>query len=446
MWEEDIPIGATVMPFLAVGVEHKTCPLIIRESVAMDDAALARAGAELHRHPAIAEIAILSTCNRTEIYLFAEEPKAAATAATVYLNQRDDRLPAYEQTWVDMGAVEHLFRVAAGLESQILGEPQVLSQVKETLEFAQRLGTIGPNLHSLFRAAISCARQARAGTALGRVNLSIGSEAVREAEEALGSLQNRSALVVGGGEIGRLVAEDLRKGRIGTLFIANRTQSVAVELARKLRGTPARLEDIPRILPAVDVVMSSTSAFSYVLTPEDLPAGMTADRAIPLQIFDLAIPRDVDPAVGSMPGIVLHDLDSLLPAGLDEHWDEDIGAMEAVIAAEVQEFTAWYLTRRVVPVIANLRSHVEAVSRQELKRVAPQLSDLTDRERAAVDSLTNRLVDKMFHHLVLRLRLAAQTDPKLVEAAEFFFLHGEGGLFEHAAESEESSEAAEPRR
>jgi glutamyl-tRNA reductase len=125
-----------------------------------------------------------------------------------------------------------------------------------------------------------------------------------------------------------------------------------------------------------------------------------------------------------------------------EHWEEDVRQMESVIAAEIREFMAWYLTRRVVPVIANLRSHVEAVSQQELKRVAPQLKDLTERERAAVDSLTQRLIDKMFHHLVTRLRLAAQSDPKLVDAAEFFFLHGEGGLFEHAQQLEQGKVGA----
>jgi glutamyl-tRNA reductase len=428
------------MPFLTVGVEHKTSPLSVRESVALEGDALDQAIVQLASHPAVDEIAILSTCNRTEIYLFAEKPGAAATVAVDYLSAQDGRLPAYLQTWEEMAAAEHLFRVAAGLESQVLGEPQVLSQVREALETAQRLEALGPNLHSLFRAAISCARQARAGTALGRVNRSIGSEAIRAAEQALGSLEGRGVLVIGGGEIGRLVVEELRGKNVRTLFIANRTESVAEDLAARYKGTPARLTDIPRLIPAVDVIVSSTSANHYVLTPESLPADFSGQRETPLQIFDLAIPRDVDPAVGSIDGVVLHDLDGLLPAGPADRWDEDVRAVEGVIAAEIQEFTAWYLTRRVAPVIASLRSHVEAVSEQELRRIAPRLAGLDERERAAVESLTNRLIDKMFHHLVLRLRLAAQTDPKLVEAAEFFFLHGEGGLFEHAADQQEVSE------
>jgi glutamyl-tRNA reductase len=170
-----------------------------------------------------------------------------------------------------------------------------------------------------------------------------------------------------------------------------------------------------------------------------MPLDRLQERETPLLICDLAIPRDVDPMVGLIPGVELWDLDRLIPSGLDAHWEEDIRLMEGIITAEVQEFMAWSLTRRVVPVIANLRSHVETVAEQELKRIGPQLANLNDRERAAVESLTNRLIDKMFHHLVTRLRLAAQTDPQLVDAAEFFFLHGEGSLFPHATQTGETS-------
>lgn len=427
------------MPFLALGVEHKTSPLAVRETVAMDSDAIARASAVLGAHAAIDEVAILSTCNRTEIYLFSPEVAKASATGAAFLAAVDERIAPHLQTWEEMDVVEHLFRVACGLESQVLGEPQILAQVRETLETGQSLKTVGPNLHSLFRSAISCARQARAGAALGRVRGSLGSEAVRAAEESLQTLDGKSVLLIGGGEIVRLVADDLRRRQVGCLFIANRTESIAVDLAKRYHATPARLSGLSRLIPHVDLIISATSAPHFVLTAEDVPDGLQT-RSEPVQVFDLAIPRDIDPAVGGMPGIALHDLDDLLPDGLEEHWRDDIRAMEGVIGAEVKEFTAWYLTRRVVPVIANLRSHVEAVSEQELQRVAPQLSNLTDRERAAVESLTQRLIDKMFHHLVVRLRLAAQSDPKLVDAAEFFFLHGDGGLFEHAAEQAKDRE------
>lgn len=427
------------MPFLAVGVEHKTAPLEVRERLALDADGVARGNTTLLADPLIDEVAILSTCNRTELYLFVEALEEAAEVARSYLTDADPSLREYVQTWREMDAVEHLFRVASGLESQIPGEAQIVSQVSGALELAQAGDTIGPNLHSLFRSSVACARQARAGTALGRVNASVGSEAVHLAESALGNLRDRAALVIGAGEVSRLIGEELRARHVSRLYIANRTASVAVELAAQLDGSPAVLTDIARLAPLVDVIFTATSSGEYMLTPEDLPEN-AARSDQPLQIFDLAIPRDVDPGVGELPGITLHDLDDLLPTTVGETWTEDVRAIESVIAGEVQEFTAWYHTRRVAPVIASLRSHVEAVQRQEMKRIAPQIKDLTDRERAAVESMGQRLVDKMFHHLVLRLRLAAQTDPALVDAAEFFFLHGEGGLFDHAAETESAAE------
>jgi glutamyl-tRNA reductase len=426
------------MPFLAVGVEHKTAPLEVRERLALDATGVALANTTLAADPLIDEVAVLSTCNRTELYLFVEALEEATEVARAFLTHSDPFLREYVQTWREMDAVAHLFRVASGLESQIPGESQIVSQVSGALEIAQTSDTVGANLHSLFRSSVSCARQARAGTGLGRVNPSVGSEAVQTAESALGSLQGRPVLVIGGGEVSRLIADELRQRRIGHLHVANRTVSVAVELAAQVGGTPARLDDIARLAPDVDVIFSATSSSEYMITPENIGAAARPERS--LHIFDLAVPRDVDPAVGELPAVTLHDLDDLLPTTTGEAWNEDVRAIESVIAAEIHEFTAWYHTRRVAPVIASLRSHVEAVQRQELKRIAPQIKDLTDRERAAVESMGQRLVDKMFHHLVLRLRLAAQTDPALVDAAEFFFLHGEGGLFEHAAEAERKAE------
>jgi len=429
------------MPFLAAGVEHTTAPLSVRERLMLEGEDLDRTTGALAADPAVAEVAILSTCNRTEIYVFAEHLRAAKDAVTAHLIGEHDEFRPFVRVWEEPDAIEHLFRVACGLESQVPGEGQILSQVAGTLETAQRLGAMGANLHALFRSAISCARQARAGTALGRVNLSLGSEAVEAARGALGTLAGRSVLVIGAGEIGSLVVDRLQGAGLRQLFIANRTAAAATELAQRLRGTPVLLSDLSRVIPYVEVVFSATGARGFVVRPEDF---VDRGATTPLHVFDLALPRDVDPAVGGLPGVELHDLESLIPAGLTEHWSEDVRQIERVIEDEIREFVSWYLTRRVAPVIAGLRSHVEAVSQQELRRVAPQLRDLTDRERIAVNSLTNRLIDKMFHHLVLRLRLAAQTDPKLVDAAEFFFLHGEGGLFEHAAQQTVESEEELP--
>lgn len=418
------------MPFLATGVEHKTAPLAVRERLTRDAGRLATS---LHDHAAVDEVAVLCTCNRLEVYLSSEDPEAALEATRNAL-QIDEATARYLRRWDDLDAVEHLFRVASGLESQVLGETQVLAQVRETLERAQQEGTAGPNLNSLFRAAIRCARRARADTHLGYTDRSMGAEAVVMAEAELGGLEGRRVLLIGGGEVIRLAAREAARRKPASLSIANRTLSVAAGIAEEVGGTPLHIEEIDALLPSVDLVIAATASPDPVLIAGDVPS-----LPNPLLIVDLAIPRDIDPAIGALPNVRLHDLDSLLPGGTEAQWREDVRAMEAVIAAELQDFQSWILTRRVVPVIASLRAHVEAVSEAELQRVASHLAGLTDREREAVESLTQRLIDKMFHHLVTRLRLAAQTDPKLVEAAEFFFLHGEGGLFEHAAEEPKQS-------
>ncbi len=427
------------MPFLAVGVEHKTAPLDVRERLTFDRVEAALATSSLTTDPSIEEAIILSTCNRTEVYLFASDPQRAEDLARALLVRSDPALTRYVHTWQETATVERIFRVACSLESQIPGETQIASQVGDALDIAQTAGTVGPNLHALFRAALSCARQARAATTLGQVNVSVGSQAVELAEASLGDVPQRTVLLIGGGEVSKLVAEELRRRDVGALYIANRTDSVAHELANRYGGTPVPLDDIAPLVSVVDALFTATTSPHFVLTAEWM-SEVLAHRTSPLHIFDLAMPRDVEPAVAHLAGVILHDLDDLLPTSTGEAWSRDMHAMEAVLGAEIQEFTAWYHTRRVAPVIASLRSHVEAVQRQEMKRIAPQIKDLTERERAAVESMGQRLVDKMFHHLVLRLRLAAQTDPALVDAAEFFFLHGEGSLFEHAARSNPSVE------
>ncbi|MGH2447431.1 MAG: glutamyl-tRNA reductase [Chloroflexota bacterium] len=415
------------MPFLTIGVEHSATPLDIREQIgshvrdatAVPNGLLDIAGVE--------EAALLDTCNRVEVYLVVEDVEQALAVVSECLVPGE--LRRHLHSWTELGTVDHLFRVAAGLESQVLGEHQIMAQVRESLETARKLESVGPNLQALFQAAVRCGKRVRAGVSLGRMDDSLPRTAVENAETALGQLSHKSALLIGGGRVIGLAAEALRERGIGRFWIANRTTTRAEELAGRFGGIAARLSDIPQLAGSVDLIMSATGARGYVLTAEDVPV-----RSDELLIYDLAVPRDVDPLVGRRDQVMLHDLGDLLPES-DQDSQADIRQAEAMIAAELAEFHAWYLTRRVVPVIANLRSHVEEVQRQELERVAPRLTGLTDSERATVESLTSRLIDKMFHHLVTRLRLAAQTDPRLVEAAEFFFLHGEGGLFPHALET-----------
>jgi glutamyl-tRNA reductase len=259
-------------------------------------------------------------------------------------------------------------------------------------------------------------------------------------ERDLGGLSDRAVLVIGGGETARLALADLTGRRLRALFVANRTPETAATLAQTHGGETVAMQDIPAILPYLDAVITATGSRRPILSSHDFRAVGRRDR--PMCVVDLAVPRDVDPAVAGLPSVALHDLDTLLPSRAARQ-EEDVARMEGIVAAEVQAFAAWSLTRRVAPVIAGLRRHVEAVKDTELERIRPQLETMTERQRESVEALTGRLIDKMFHHLVVRLRLAAQTDPKLVEAAEFFFLHGEGGLFPDLAERESAGSLSE---
>ncbi|HZS93799.1 MAG TPA: glutamyl-tRNA reductase [Chloroflexota bacterium] len=418
---------------VAIGLDYSSTPLSLREQISRESGSEREIASALRTRPAVDEAAVLNTCNRLEVYLVASDTNRAVSAVREVMLPRDEWW-VRSRLLTETDAVRHLFRVAAGLESQSIGEAQILGQVSEALEAAQEAGTAGPILHALFRAAVSGARQARAGTELGRVDPSLASLAVSAAAEELGLLQGRPVLVVGGGKVSRHILARLADSHAGPIWIANRTIATAQELAAEYRVRAASLDDIPRLLAHVDIVFSATAAPGYVIRAGDIPAHRS------LLLYDLAVPRDIDPTITG-PDVTIRDLESLRPDGA-HRWDADIRHIENVIEAEMTGFVQWYLVRRVVPVIVSLREHVDAVQQAELKRVAPRLADLTESERQAVESLTTRLIDKMFHHLVTRLRLAAQTDPRLVEAAEFFFLHGEGGLFEHAAETEREQETA----
>jgi len=406
---------------LAISLDYSSTPLEVRERIVRETMDERETAATLVSRPDVDEAVLLRTCNRIEAYLVTEDVDAALEDLRVVLLSDPDWW-GYSRLLTETDVVRHLFRVAAGLESQSVGEAQILGQVGEALE----KGSAGPILHALFRAAVSSARQARAATALGQADPSLAAAAVENAA-AERDLRHRPVLVIGGGKVSRTVLDLLRQHDAGPIWIANRTAATASALAAEYGVRAATLDDVPQLLPHVDIVFSATAAPGYVLLSDDLPTGR------PLLLYDLAMPRDIDP-VAAGPSVTVRDLEALVPDGA-QRWQAELRQIENALEAEMTGFVSWYLVRRVVPVIASLRSHVDAVQQQELQRVAPRLADLSPGEREAVESLTTRLIDKMFHHLVTRLRLAAQTDVKLVEAAEFFFLHGEGGLFEHTAES-----------
>lgn len=411
--------------FVIVGIDHSVAPVAIREHVALLDRYLEDAHRDLIANPAVDEVVILSTCNRTEMYMFTEGPDRAAEAASAYLLGAHLGVRSYLREWRGVAAVEHLLRVSAGLESRVLGEHQILSQVRKALSGAEQASTIGPHLHQLFRTGISCGREVRRATGLGRADASIAGETVRTAELLAGPLTARTALVIGGGEVSRQTAAELRRRGIARLYLANRTPSVAEDLAGRFGAVPVPFADIPKYLPWTDIVVTATSAPGRILTAEDVSAVQLAHRREPLHVFDLAVPSDVDSAIGDLPGVVLHDLDGLDSERVWERRAEDIRSAELIVVDRLREFERWYRIRRTAPLITQLRRQLDEAAASELQSASRRLAPLSRDERDAVERLVGRLSDAIFHRFVTRLRLAAEVDDEQVVAAAAFFFGGD---------------------
>lgn len=406
------------MPLAVVGASHRTAPIELRERLALARGELADALRTLSGQGA--EVVVLSTCNRTELYLAAPEGEsdAAVEEAVDLLAARLGMAPdaagrlLYVQR--DRDAAEHLMRVAAGLDSMILGEPQIQGQVREAYASAREAAgpggpVVGPALNKLFQIALSVGGRVRSETGLGIGAASVSSAAVELAKKIFGSLRGRRALVLGAGEMSEVTLECLRAEGVRSTIVANRTWDRACELAERWGGEAIRWEGFAEALPQVDIVVCSTAAPHPVLTRERLRAALPNGAARPLCILDIAVPRDVEPAVGNEEGVFLYDIDDL-----QQIVDDNLGrrrgqlpAAEAVVAEGVEDFWAWYSSLAVVPTIRALRDHGEQVRREETARVLRQLGHLTPEDREAVDALTRSILNKLLHTPTVRLREAA---------------------------------------
>ena len=306
---------------------------------------------------------------------------------------------------VDAEAARHLFAVAAGLRSLIVGESQILTQVREAFAAAGRRGIAGPDLGLLARSAVRCGKRVRSETALGTADTSVSAVAVAAAQQRLGGLRDRAALLIGAGRINEVSAQALREAGIGTLTVASRTYEAAAQVASRWGGTAASLDGLPRRVAAADLVISATRApRPLVVTETVLPR--SAER--PLLIYDLAVPRDVDPAVGTLAHVELADLERLRVASpAADEGQEGVTAAWRIIEGEVASYLAETRVRRAVPLITRLRAHVDSRKDAELARTLARLEHLSPRDRDIVAMLAQRLVNGMFHHLATRLKAAA---------------------------------------
>jgi glutamyl-tRNA reductase len=397
---------------IVVGVNHRSVPLELFERMTVPAEVLPKALHDLVTRDNVTEAVLLSTCNRTEVYVVAERYHGALqdvrNSLAELTHQPPEAFADHLYAFHDAAAVAHLFSVASGLDSAVLGESEILGQVRQAWESATAEGAAGPGLHMLFRHALEVGKRVRTETGIGRATTSVSTAAVALAGERLGGLAGRRVLVLGAGEMGEGMVQALAAAEVAELLVANRTPERAELLAERVGGRAIGLLELSDALARVDLLLTSTGAQSVMVDHAELTSVVAARPGRPLLIVDVAVPRDVDPSAAALDGVTLLDMDDLrafAERGLSARRRAAKQARD-LIDEEVSRFREASTARQVAPVVSSLRDRVEAVRAAELARVGRGLDDET---RAALDRLSRGLVGKLLHEPSVRLKDAAGT-------------------------------------
>lgn len=406
------------MPITCIGLSHHTAPVEVRERHAFPPSRMAEALVALRDYEAVREAVMLQTCGRLEIYAEVDDYERGVGQIKSFLsNFRHGTtgydLESYLYTRLGHQAVEHLFRVSTGLDSMLIGEAEILGQVKDAYVAATHAKSLGRTLHRLFREAVSAGKTARAQTHIGAASASIATAAVATARCRLGSLEDKSILVVGAGKMGRTAVKRLRQEGAARVIVANRTISRSRELIAETGfGEAVEMPGLIDAIALADVVVASTGASHFVLNEERVRAAMRQRPQRPLFIVDIAVPRDADPAVATIENVSLVDIDGL-KALVDERLEERreaIPAVEEIIAEHVERFENWYRSNVAVPVVSRLTQKAEAIRAAELERLLARCPELGERERMLITGMSLTIVSKLLHSVVLKIREQATTD------------------------------------
>ncbi|HLF40082.1 MAG TPA: glutamyl-tRNA reductase [Acidimicrobiia bacterium] len=401
------------MSFIVVGLNHRTVPLPLLERVSVSAADLPKALKDLASREHLAEVALLSTCNRTEVYALCTKFHPSLQDVSDFLAEQagmpTPELTEHIYSYYDEAAMAHLFGVAAGVDSVILGEGEILKQVREALKLAEHEGTAHQALTKVFRHAIEVGKRSRAETGIGRGAVSVSSAAVALAAEQLGSLVERRVLVLGAGEMGEGMARSLAGSGVAEVVVAGRGTERAGEVAAKVGARVMPIDRLPEALVAADLVLTSTASPEIVIDRESLEVAMERRFGRPLLIVDIAVPRDVDPGAGDVDGVTLLDMDDL-KAFAEHSMDRrrrEVARVRRLIAAELERFRAERTAREVAPLVSALRSRGEEVRLAELERFRARLESLDPKAVEAVEALTKGIVAKLLHEPTIRVKDAA---------------------------------------
>jgi len=411
-----------LLNLLLVGMNHKTAPVEVRERLAIPESRLGEAARHLAGFPGVEEGMVLSTCNRVELLACFHSRETPAEAAAgngsrdlrrflrdfFQVEERDYEPYLYE--YRDREALRHLFRVAASLDSLVVGEPQILGQVKEAYAAARAAGALHSRLEAAVSRALVVAKRVRSETALGASAVSIASAAVELAKKIFGSLQGKQVYLVGAGKMSELAARHLLAHGAAAIFVSNRTHQRACELARRFGGEAILFEQLYDTVDRADIVITSTGAPHAIFRRQHGEIFLARRRNRPMFFIDIAVPRDVDPEMNNLDGIFVYDIDdlqSVVAVNLADRQREAERA-EAIIEEEVERFSRQLQTLVVVPTIASLQDHLENIRQAEIERVRGRLGSLTPEQHLAIEAMTRGIINKVLHTPVTTLKMAAR--------------------------------------
>jgi len=407
------------MQLALVGLSHKTAPVEVRERLAFSNDALRSALASLVDRRAVNEAMILSTCNRVEVVAESPDDRLIRDFICEFHQISHDSVSSHLYSYRNVDAIRHVFRVTASLDSMVIGEPQILGQVKEAFRIAMDAGTVGMHLSALMNRAFAVAKKVRSETGISQSAVSVSYAAVELARKIFGDLSGKTVMIIGASKMGELAAKHLRRAGASSVLVTNRTFERAVELAKVFEGAAVPFEHFTDHMTGADIVITSTGAPHFIIGRNLAEQVIHRRKNKPIFFIDIAVPRDIDPAVNQIDNAFLYDIDDLqqvIDANLKERFKEAMRA-EQIVDDEVEAFCLKMQTRDVVPTIVQLRDSLEKVRRDEIERNRRHLKDLSPEQQAAVDQITKSIVNKILHPPIEQLKQMAH-DPQGADLAD----------------------------
>jgi glutamyl-tRNA reductase len=428
-----------MMQIVVVGLSHKTAPVEIRECFSFHEPAFDVGLEELHKKRSIEECLILSTCNRVEVYAVSEDAETCVEDIKRFLSEfhdvKEEHFSSYLYTLTGRSAVRHLFRVASSLDSMVIGEPQILGQVKEAFRVAANKGTVRLILSRLFHTAFFVAKKVRAETGIGTQSVSVSYVAVELAKRIFDDLSRRTVMLIGAGDMAELAARHLIKAGIRELIIASRRRENAKALADVLNGKAVKMEEVYYLLKEADIVITATGSADFVIRPQHVREALKLRKNEPMFMIDIAVPRDIDPRIEEIPNVYLYDIDDL-KAVLDDNMKtrrENAEKAEEVVLEGERHFLGWLDALKVFPTIIELKRRFDDIKAMEIEKALRRLGNFSDREKKIIESMASGIIGKILHNPLMNLKKESSTSlgALYVDAINRLFrLEGEFELYD----------------